>query len=231
MVERLRDPAVRSRIREEFSQPWEKGENYIKAANWEGIYVTGVRNQERNGACEGKNLRQIAHLKGKEPAEATFDLLVEEEVGVSMVGFIVQEEAIEAGLRHPAQMIGTDGLLGKLAKVPHPRIYGTFPRILGRYVREKKILSLEKAIEKMTSRACSRLGIRDRGVIQQGRIADLVVFDPETVIDRATYESPHQHPEGIEYVFVGGKLVIDRGRHTGKTPGCVLRGAHAARKN
>lgn len=228
IVDRLKNPSVRSQIREQFLSPWERGENYVKAAGWDGIYITGVKYQDRNGIYEGKNLKEIGELQGKDPAEATFDILIEEELSISMIGFIIQEEAIEAGLRHPAQMIGTDGLLGKLARVPHPRVYGTFPRILGRYVRGKKILPLEKAIQKMTSNPSARLGLYDRGEIKVGKLADLVVFNPETVIDKATYELPHQHPEGISHVLVGGIPVITRGAHTGKIPGHVLRRIHGS---
>jgi N-acyl-D-amino-acid deacylase len=227
-IARLKESSIRSRIRDEFSLPWERGENYVKAAGWDGIYITGVKFQDRNVLFEGKNLKEIAEIQGKDPAQATFDLLIEEDLSVSMVGFIIQEEAIEAGLCHPAQMIGTDGLLGKLAKVPHPRVYGTFPRVLGKYVREKKVITLEKAIQKMTSASCKRLGISDRGEITIEKIADLVVFNPDTIIDKATYEFPHQHPEGIPYVFVAGIPVIELGFHTGKTPGRVVRkGYHA----
>ncbi|MGH7700480.1 MAG: amidohydrolase family protein [Gemmatimonadales bacterium] len=137
---------------------------------------------------------------------------------------MLDEGDVERIMRHPQTMIGSDGRLVRLGDGhPHPRWYGTFPRILGVYVRERGVLTLEEAIRKMTSLSADRLGLRDRGRIAEGAVADLVVFGPATVRDRATFEDPHQYPVGIEYVMVDGALVVDGGRFTDARPGRALR--------
>jgi N-acyl-D-amino-acid deacylase len=137
-----------------------------------------------------------------------------------MILFSMDEEKMVLGLRHPLGMICTDGLLGGR---PHPRVYGTFPRVLGKYVREKKNISLEEAIRKMTSLPARRIGLRDRGVLAEGKAADIVVFNPATVTDRATYDNPRQYPIGIQHVIVNGVLSVEGGEHTGKLGGKVLK--------
>jgi len=138
------------------------------------------------------------------------------------------EEDVRTVMKHPLSMIGSDGwalapygVLGE--SKTHPRSYGTYPRILGKYVREKKVLSLEEAIRKMASLPAQKLGLGDRGMIREGMWADVVVFNPEMVVDKATYENSHRYPEGIEYVLVNGEIVIDEREHTGALPGKVLR--------
>jgi N-acyl-D-amino-acid deacylase len=132
---------------------------------------------------------------------------------------------VERILRHRACMIGSDGTVLKYGEgVPHPRCYGTFPRILGVYVRQKGVLSLEEAIRKMTSLPAQRMNLHDRGLLRPGMMADLVIFDPERILDRATFADPHQYPDGIEYVFVNGKMVVERGAMTRQRPGRALRG-------
>jgi len=149
-----------------------------------------------------------------------FDLLLEENARVGMIIFSMDEEKMRMGLRHPLATVCTDGLLGGR---PHPRVYGTFPRILGRYVREKKDLTLEEAVRKMTSLPARRLGLKDRGVLAEGMAADIVVFNPNTIADRATYENPRQYPLGIRQVIVNGVLSVEGGEHTGKLGGRVLK--------
>jgi len=146
---------------------------------------------------------------------------------VGCVWFDQSEENVRTLMRHPMVVVGSDGssmsphgVLGQ--RRPHPRSYGTFPRVLGRYVREEKVLSLEEAIKKMTSVTAERFGLTNRGVIREGAWADLVLFDPQTIADRATFTDPHQYPVGIHYVVVNGVVVIDQGRHTGALPGRVL---------
>lgn len=224
MLERLRVPANRERIKREIESglPPEAGgwDNLARCAGWDGIFITSVQS-EAHRWCEGKSLAEIAAVRGQDPADAAFDLLLEEQGAVGMVDFIASEECVEQALRHPLQMVCTDGLL--LGSKPHPRSYGAFPRVLGRYVREKKVLTLQEAIRHMTSMPAQRLGLRDRGLIREGYWADLVVFDPDTVSDTATYDNPRQFPQGVLYTLVGGEVVIDAGRYSGARPGRVLR--------
>jgi N-acyl-D-amino-acid deacylase len=224
-LQRLGDPALCRRIREEFLNPpppdpggpsWE---NYVNYVGWENIRISSVESG-KNQPWVGKSVAQIAGFGEKDPAETALDLLAEEEGRVGMILFSMEEEKMVMGLRHSMGMICTDGLLGGR---PHPRVYGTFPRVLGRYVRERKDMTLEEAVRKMTSLPARRLGLENRGVIAEGKAADLVVFDPETVADRATYEEPRQYPMGIEEVIVNGVLSVEKGRFTGLLGGQVLR--------
>jgi dihydroorotase/N-acyl-D-amino-acid deacylase len=179
-------------------------------------------------SLNGKSLRQILEERGKPPTAAdAADLVVQlnAQGAISCVYHSMDEADVERIMRHPACMIGSDGTVLKYgAGVPHPRSYGTFPRILGVYVREKKVLPLEEAIRKMTSLPAQRMNLPDRGLLRPGMIADLVIFDPNRIIDRATFTDPHQYPDGIEYVFVNGKLVVERGAMTKERPGRALRG-------
>jgi len=156
------------------------------------------------------------------------DLLIEEENQVSMISFMMKEENLQRILAHPLVSIGSDGSAvapyGVLKKgKPHPRFYGTFPRVLGKYVREEKIMTLPEAIRKMTSVPADKFGFSGRGRISEGYFADLVVFDPGRVTDRTTWEDPHQYPEGIEYVVVNGKVAVEGGETTGTLPGRILK--------
>ena len=194
---------------------------------WESVRVSGVRTDE-NRKYEGMNLVEVGRARGTSPEEAALDLLSEESGAVSIVHFSQWEGDVVAIMRCEFAMFGTDAsarsTTGELAKgKPHPRAFGTFPRILGRYVREQKVIPLETAIRKMTSMAAGKLGLADRGTVRPGNWADLVVFDPETVIDTATYENPHQISRGIACVFVNGRLAVEGGELTGVLAGRVLR--------
>jgi N-acyl-D-aspartate/D-glutamate deacylase len=162
----------------------------------------------------------IAEREDKDPAEAAFEILLQENGRVGMILFSMDEEKMVLGLRHPLGTICTDGLLGGR---PHPRVYGTFPRVLAKYVRERKDMPLEEAIRKMTSLPARRLGLKDRGVLAEGKAADIVVFNPVAIADRATYEDPRQYPLGIRQVIVNGVLTAEGGQHTGKLGGRVLK--------
>jgi N-acyl-D-amino-acid deacylase len=175
----------------------------------------------------GKSIAEIAKAEGKDPLETIFDLIVLSEGQVGGVWFDQSEDNVRTLMRHPMVVVGSDGsslsprgVLGQ--SKPHPRSYGTFPRVLGRYVREEKVLSLEEAVKKMTSVTAQRFGLADRGVVREGAWADLVLFDADTVIDRATFTDPHQYPTGIPHVVVNGKIVIHQGDHTGVLAGQVL---------
>lgn len=220
-LSRLKDPELQRRLKEEFQKPspspnWE---NYVNFAGWENIFISSVTNSE-NALWVGKSVAAIAEEEGKEPADMAFAILLAEEGRVGMILFTMDEEKMVLGLRHPLGMICTDGLLGGQ---PHPRVYGTYPRILGRYVRERKDLTLPEAIRKMTYFPAQRLGLKDRGVLAKGMAADIVVFNPDTVIDRATYENPCQYPSGIEHVIVNGVPSIKDGKYTGQRGGQVLK--------
>jgi N-acyl-D-amino-acid deacylase len=224
-VERLRDPEFRRKVIEQFSnppprRPDEPGwDNPVNLVGWKNILISSVGGAA-NQRWVGKDVETISGEEGKEPAETAFQILLEEEGRVGMIMFLMDEENVAMGLRHPLGMFCTDGLLGGK---PHPRVYGAFPRILGRHVRERKDLSLEEAVRKMTSFPAEKFGLDDRGVIAGGRAADIVVFDPERIADRATYEEPRQFPEGIRHVVVNGVHSVAEGRFTGKRGGRVLR--------
>ncbi|HEY8470034.1 MAG TPA: D-aminoacylase [Longimicrobiales bacterium] len=181
---------------------------------------------------EGRTLRDWAEREGRPPTSETGAELVIEAIrrgGASAIYHVLDEGDVERIMRHPHTAIASDGRLTQPGEGhPHPRWYGTFPRVLGQYVRERGVLTLEEAVRKMTTLPADRLGLADRGRITEGAWADLVIFDPETVADRATFEDPHQYPEGIPYVIVNGVPVVDGGRFTDARPGRVLRRARTA---
>jgi N-acyl-D-amino-acid deacylase len=229
LVARLKDPAERDRIRKEVENPsggWES--LFHNVGGPEGVLVVGVSTQA-NKKYQGKRLSEIARMRGVDPFEAMFDLLVEENGAVSCVYFAMSEEDVRTAMVTPwvafncdAGAVSPEGVLGLSST--HPRAYGTFPRILGRYVRDDKVLRLEDAVRKMTSLPAQKLGLRDRGLLRPGMFADITVFDPEKVIDRATFDAAHQYSEGIVHVFVNGAPVVDQGKITSRLPGRILRG-------
>jgi N-acyl-D-amino-acid deacylase len=219
MLQRLQDKDLREKIRHDIAHGIPGWQNMARDTGWEGVMVTAVKT-EKNKELEGMYMSEIAERLGKDPVDAAMDLLLEEDAAVGMATFAQSEENVKKILKHDYQMPCTDGLLGGK---PHPRVYGTFPRILGKYVREEKVISLPTAIRKMTSFPAQRLGLKDRGLIREGMAADITVFNAETIIDKATYAEPRQYPEGIEYVLVNGDPVVFAGQHTGSRPGYVLR--------
>ncbi len=229
-MERLRDPELRGRMKRDIEQGLEgwRGNYVQQTGGWGGVMISDTRT-EGNKNLIGKTLADNGAMRGKDPAEAFFDLMLEENGQVFGILFHMNEEDVQTALRAPWVSIGSDGTAlaveGPLSEgQPHPRNFGTFPRVLGHYVRELKILPLEMAIRKMTSAGAQRLGLRDRGLLREGYWADVVVFDPERVIDKATFEDPKQYPEGIDYVLVNGTVVLENGTHTGALPGQTLRG-------
>ncbi|MDP6458445.1 MAG: D-aminoacylase [Candidatus Bathyarchaeota archaeon] len=218
LLERLKNPEIREKIREDQA---------VIYRNWDIIMVASAKNHPE---YEGKRISEIAEIEGKEHYEAVFDLLLNEDAQVSVVSFGMSEDDVRRVMRSPHGMVGSDGsavaswgILGK--GKPHPRFYGTFPRVIGHYVREG-VLTLQEAIRKMTSAPALRLGLRDRGLLREDFKADLTVFDPENVNDEATFVNPHRFASGIPYVMVNGELVVDGGKHTGALPGRVLRKSH-----
>lgn len=220
-MNRLKDPLLEAKIRSHLAEV-EKG-----LGSWDKIVLSSVVS-EKNRHLQGKNILEAAKESRKEPYDFMRDLLIEEKGLVGMISFYGNEEVLKKILAHPLVGVGCDGSAvapyGILSQgKPHPRNYGTFPRVLGQYVRDEKILPLEEMIKKMTSIPAKRFGFERRGTITSGFYADLVVFDPERVEDKATWVNPHQYPVGIEYVIVNGQIVIERGEHTGRLPGKILK--------
>jgi N-acyl-D-amino-acid deacylase len=216
---RLRDSHGRRRLREAMLDPrpvaWD---NFWNWSGPEGIVVADVPSG-RHPELLGRTLADVARSLAKDPLEAALDLLLEERMGVAMVSFSQDEAVVERFLALPFVNACTDGLLGGR---PHPRAYGTYPRILGRYVRERRVLGLEEAVRKLTAQAADALGFPDHGRVSTGRRANLVVFDPQAVRDTATFEEPAQFPEGIRDVLVGGVPVVRNGELTGSRPGTLV---------
>lgn len=231
MIRRLKDPELRPRLEREILHgiPGSNWYNhYTATGGWEGMLLVSLSNP-RYKRFEGKRMNEVIQALGRPPIDVLFELLEANGGSVPTVYFHHSEEDMRYALRQPFVSIGSDGSAvktdGPLARGnPHPRYYGTFPRVLGRYVREEKVLSLEEAIRKMTSANAAKLRIYDRGLLRPGQWADVAVFDPARIIDHATYEKPHQYAGGIEYVLVNGRLVLEKGRHTGARPGVVLYG-------
>jgi N-acyl-D-amino-acid deacylase len=215
----LADGEARARLRAQMADPapadWD---NFWKWSGPEGIVIADVPSG-RHPEILGQSLAEAARGWGKDPFEAAFDLLLEERMGVAMISFSQDEAVVERFLALPFVNACTDGLLGGR---PHPRAYGAFPRVLGRYVREKRTLTLEEAIRKMTSQAAGAFGLRGTGTLREGARANVVVFDEGRVADRATFEEPMQFPAGIRDVLVGGEPVVRHGALTGARPGKVV---------
>jgi N-acyl-D-aspartate/D-glutamate deacylase len=188
----------------------------------------GLEKQEHKQYV-GKRLSEIAAMRGQEWVDAAIDLLEGEEQRIATIYYVMTEENIQLELRQPWIKISTDagGVDPAWAEAlgpTHPRAYGTYTRVLGKYVREEGVISLEDAVRKMSSSVADRLGLRDRGQLRAGMYADVVIFDPETVSDRATFERPHQLSTGVTDVWVNGQRVVENGQHTGATPGTIVRG-------
>jgi N-acyl-D-amino-acid deacylase len=193
---------------------------------WESVLVSSV-NLESNKWMEGKNMSEIGASRGNKPGEAVIDILVEEEADVGAIFFSMNEDNLESVLKLPYTMAGSDSSARSFDGItaqglPHPRGFGTFPRILGRYVRDRGVLSMSKAVHKMTGLPATVFGIKQRGIIAEGCFADIVVFDPEKIIDTADFNDPFKRPDGIHYVFVNGTPVVSEGAVTGNMPGRIL---------
>jgi N-acyl-D-aspartate/D-glutamate deacylase len=230
MVERLRDPAARRRMHGEVLNGIPNWYNHYLATGdgWAGMILVSMQS-ERNKPFQGKRMSELIAARGGDPVNVLFDLLVEEQGSVPTVFFHHSEPDMQLVLKQPWTSIGSDGAAvnpdGPTGRShPHPRYYGTFPRVLGRYVRELHVLTLPEAVKKMTSMNADKIGIKDRGRLREGLRADITIFDPARVIDRATFENPHQFPVGIDYVIVNGVLTLEHERHTGALAGRVIYG-------
>ncbi len=227
MIAALRDKALRRKVINDMTRPPYDWDNPMDGLEWDQIRLNGFH-LENNQDLEGLTVARIAEKLAMIPLEAVFRLFEEEQGGLSMIVFSMNEEEVIEIMQQPEGMIGSDGcavapygLTGSI-KV-HPRFYGTFPRILGRYVREKQVLTLEQAIYKMTGLPARKLQLKGRGLLHKGYQADMVVFNENQITDTATFENPHQYPRGIHHVLVNGQRVVSNGEHTGRLPGKVLR--------
>jgi dihydroorotase/N-acyl-D-amino-acid deacylase len=231
MVVRLRDPAVRARLKMELGQDSAQGIRTAARTMINDVVADSLKKYE------GMLLTDAGKLRGEDAYDAAFDILIADRGRTGAIYFSFNEDALRLAMKQPWVSVGQDaGALspdstGRFTEREHPRAFGTFPRILGRYVREDSVITLEFAIRKMTSLAAQRVGIADRGLLKPGMFADITVFDPETIIDRSTYENPAQIATGVSYVFVNGLAVIDGGQITNALPGRALRGpGYRARK-
>ena len=224
LIGRLTDAGQREQIRAEMLEGMSE-HGYMKIASWSDVMIA---DSPRNPAYNGVNLQDIGQREGKLAVDAMLDILLQDYAKTLAIFFTIGVEDMERILAHPDTTIGSDGIITTVPgqpdlTKPHPRYYGTFPRVLGRYAREQKLLPLPLAVHKMTGLPARQLGLADRGLIAPGLAADLVVFDPATVIDRATYQQPQQDPLGIDEVIVNGVPIVHAGHTTGATPGAILR--------
>ena len=228
-AERLRDPSIRARVKREMGTPTDKWENmFLAVGSPDRMLLVGFK-AESLKQYTGKSLAEVARLRGTSPEETAMDLVIEDGSRVGTIYFMMDEANIRAELAKPWVSVGSDAESmapeGDFLKSnPHPRAYGTFARVLGKYVREEQVISLEEAVRRLTSLPATNLRIARRGALRPGHFADVVVFDPATIIDHATFEAPHQYATGVRDVFVNGVQVLSGGEHTGATPGRVVRG-------
>jgi N-acyl-D-amino-acid deacylase len=229
ILERLQNREDRKRITRDINQGVPGWENWVRDVGFNRIFLASVKT-EKNKTLEGKRLDEISEIRGDPDEFSTlYDLLLEENAEITITVASMGEEDIRTIMKGRYTVIGTDGWgvspKGRLSHggIPHPRFYGTFPRILAKYVRDEKLLSMVEAIRKMTGFTAQRIGLWDRGLIRKGMAADIVVFDPENVQDMATFENPHQFPEGIKHVIVNGVIVVENEIQNDNMPGKLLR--------
>ena len=227
-AERLQDPEIRSRVKAEMQEDTDDWENLGLLAGYENVLLSGFRNTELRQYI-GKTLLQVAEMRGTPPEETAMDLVVEDGSRVDVVYFLMSEENVKKQIRVPYVSFDSDA--GSIAPEgdflkynPHPRAYGNFARLLGKYVRDEKVIPLHEAVYRLSGLPATNLKIRDRGFLKEEYYADVVVFDPATIQDHATFEEPHQYSTGVYHVFVNGEQVLKDGEHTSATPGRVVRG-------
>lgn len=228
-IKRLKDPAIRVRVKKEMTTPTDAWENlYLAAGSAKNVLLVGFK-QDSLKYLTGKSLAEVAALRGKSVEETAMDLVINDDTRVGTVYFLMSEENVGKQIALPWVSFGSDAESlapeGPFLKSnPHPRAYGNFARLLGKYVREEKIIPLEEAVRRLTTLPAGNLGIKERGALIPGYYADVVVFDPNTIADHATFDKPHQFANGMVHVFVNGKQVLKEGEHTGAKPGRVVRG-------
>lgn len=227
-AERLQDPEIRARVKEEMRTPTDEWENLMLAAGYDGVLLSGFENPALRHLV-GKRLSELAEERGQDPEDVAMDLVIEDGSRVGTIYFLMSKENMHKQAKLPWLSFGSDSAaldpeLDAPFGNPHPRAYGTFARVLGSFVREEKLMPLEEAIRKLTHLPATNLKIRERGSLKAGNYADIVVFDPDSIQDHATFEKPHALATGVEHVWVNGGQVIKEGEHTGATPGRVVRG-------
>ncbi len=229
-IDRLKDPAIRKRVIHEMRTPTDAWENLLLAAgDAKNVLLVGFKSEALK-PLTGKTLAEVAAIRGKSPEETAMDLVIEDDSRIEAVYFLMSEENVKKQIALPwvsfdsdAQSMAPEGVF--LKSNPHPRAYGNFARLLGKYVRDEKVIPLQEAIRRLTSLPATNLGIKKRGALKAGYFADVVIFDPEKIQDHATYEKPHQYSTGVIHVFINGIQVLKDGEHTDAKPGRVVRGA------
>jgi N-acyl-D-amino-acid deacylase len=228
-IERLQDPEIRLRVSREMSSPTDQWENLYQAAGTaENVLLVGFKNDSLKHLT-GKTLAEVASERGKSPEETAMDLVIQDDSRVGTVYFLMSEDNVKRQIALPWVSFCSDA--GSLAPQgaflesnPHPRAYGNFARLLGKYVREEGVITLEEAVRRLTSLPAKNLKLERRGTLEPGYYADVVVFDPDSVADHASFDAPHRYSTGVLHVFVNGTQVLSDGDHTGATPGRVVRG-------
>jgi N-acyl-D-amino-acid deacylase len=223
-LDAFRDPQMRRRVREELGSEQKDWDNLVYSTGWSSVIISSVQTAA-NRHLEGKHIEEISELRGQHPVDCVMDLLIEEGGRISIVYFHMSDTDVKEVIRYEKSLIASDSLHCETGK-PHPRLYGSFPRIFAKYVREEKTLSLEQAVRKMTSFPVQRFKLGKRGLIVPGYIADIVVFDPDTISDTATYQDPRQYPTGISQVIVNGEITLANGQHTQARPGAFIPAQH-----
>ncbi|MCA0959603.1 D-aminoacylase [Muricauda ruestringensis] len=228
-AERLQDPEIRKRVKQEMIEPTDKWESLMQAAGDPSKILLVGFNADSLKYLTGKSLKEVAEMRGTSPEETAMDLVVEDGSSVSTIYFLMSEENVKKQIALPwmsfgsdARSMATEGVF--LRSSTHPRAYGNVARLLGKYVRDEKVIPLEEAVHKLSKYPASNLKIEKRGSLERGNYADVVLFDPEAINDKATFEDPHQYAEGVKHVFVNGTQVLKDGEHTGELPGMVVRG-------
>jgi N-acyl-D-amino-acid deacylase len=229
LFKRLEDPATRKKIESEMRTPTDEWENlYLAAGSPERVLLAGFKTEELK-PLTGKSLAEVAKMRGRDPVETIIDLILEDRTRVDAVYFLMSEENLKKQIRLPWVSFGSDAASMApegvfLQSAPHPRAYGNFARLLGKYVREEKVIPLEEAVRRLTGLPATNLGLDQRGFLRTGMFADVVVFDPKTVADHATFEKPHQYSVGVHHVLVNGVQVLKDGEHTDAKPGRAVWG-------
>ena len=228
-AKRLQDPATRKKVKAEMKTNAQDWENLYYHAGGEGTLLVGFKNHDLREKYTGKTLTEVAKLMGKDLEDTAIDLVIEDGSRVQVVYFLMSEENVKKQMQLPYMSFGSDaGALASegdfLKTMTHPRAYGNFARVLGKYVRDEKVIPLKEAIHKLTALPAANLKIKKRGKLEPGFYADIVIFDPDKIQDHATFQKPHQYATGIQYVLVNGEIVVQDGEHTGATPGRFVKG-------